>query len=73
MTQWVPRGEDAAAREVLADGAPSYMKPALLDFLKPHFARASRASGAWHFQRDPLTMFDLVARLRPSYVDRLDG
>lgn len=73
MTQWIPRGEDPATREVLVDGVPSYMKPALLEFLKPHFARASSVTDTWFFRRESLMMFDLVARLRPSYVDRLDG
>lgn len=73
MTQWTPRGEIPGSREVLFDGVPPHMKPALLAFLKPHFARVSRVTSDWVFQLDALLFFDLEARLRPPYSERLDG
>ncbi|TFB59638.1 hypothetical protein [Cryobacterium sp. Sr3] len=59
-------------REVLVEGVPSYMKPALLEFLKPHLARSSSSTGSWFFQTQTLMRYDLVARRQPSYIDRLD-
>jgi hypothetical protein len=64
---------DPSTREVLVDGVPDYMKPALLEFLKPHLARNSPSTGSWFFKKEELMDYDLVARLQPSYVERLDG
>lgn len=71
---WVPRGVDPSSREVLVDGVPEHMKAAILRFLRPHLARAGSSSeGPWTFKTEELMQFDLVARLKPSYLNRLDG
>lgn len=41
MVGWVPRGVDPSTREVLVEGVPSYMRAALLEFLRPHLAGQS--------------------------------
>lgn len=69
MANWVPRGQDRAKREVLVEGVPAYMEPAVLKFLRPHFARVT-TSGSWFLDENQLIEYDLVARQEPSYVER---
>lgn len=62
MPGWVPRGVDPASREVLIEGVPSHLKPALLAWMKPHLSRHSQSVSRWFFLDGVLREFDLVAR-----------
>jgi hypothetical protein len=72
MAAWVPRGVDPSTREVLIEGVPKHMKPAVIDFLRPYLA-SETLPGNWSFRRRELIRYDLEARLHPSYLSRLDG
>lgn len=72
MATWVPRGLDRATREVMVEGVPAYMAPALLKFLRPHFAWET-TMGGWYLDENKLMEYDLVARQVPSYVERRSG
>jgi hypothetical protein len=70
---WVPRGVDPATRDVLTEGVPDYLRPALLEFLKKRLATYSSMSGSWFFVRDNFMRYDLEARLTPSYTSQTIG
>lgn len=70
---WVPRGVDPATREVLVEGVPQFLKPALMDWVKPQLATHNQMLGSWWYRAEVLRDFDVVARPVDSYWQRAVG
>lgn len=66
---WVPRGVDPASREVLVDGLPPYMKPSVLEWIKP-FASGLDVLRDRYLLVPVLRAFDLVGRPERPYSER---
>lgn len=73
MAGWVPRGVDPVSRDVLVDGVPPWMRPTLLDWLKPHFTQYWSFSGEHRLDSQTFLPYDLVSRIQPSYASKASG
>lgn len=67
---WVPRGVDLASREVLIDGVPAHLKPALLEWIKSRVTVYYPMTGSRIFNADVLRAYDVVARPAELYANR---
>ncbi|MEV7798612.1 hypothetical protein AB0O14_05950 [Microbacterium foliorum] len=65
---WVPRGVDPASRDVLVDGVPDYMKPALLEWVKPRVTVETYSGPSLNVA--VFREYDIVARPTPPYSGR---
>lgn len=73
MSAWVPRGVDPASRDVLVDGVPTHLHPALMHFLRERFCRYNGMVGRWYCDYETLIEYDLVARRKPSFSASLSA
>lgn len=69
---WVPRGVDPATREVLVEGVPAYLKPALMDWIKPQVTRYD-SFGSTYLVPEVFRDYDVVARPATSFWTRARG
>lgn len=67
---WVPRGVDPASRDVLVEGVPAYLKPALLSWMRPVLGRQNTFTGEWWPDAEVLRSYDVAARPTPLYAPR---
>lgn len=69
---WVPRGVDPASREVLVAGVPTYLKPSLLEWIRPSVS-GQNAFGHQVMRVTVFREYDVVARPVTPYSLRASG